>query len=233
MTLTTYFEEIKDRLLADCIACGNCIKKCRVVPYLDGAIEPRKTQKDILSFLGGAQISEAALLKQQSCMQCFGCLDVPCPVGINSMTIAELVAREIELRKEQPWDMPLYPVHEELARKGSTDEEYRRITTPVLEPDAEYLFFPGCNVYKQPDKIMNALTILDAIGNPYSFAPGLEFCCGWTSRGAQGDSGWLQTAAEKLFAFAEKLPVRQMIFWCPTCLSVLEERIKKFGSSCV
>jgi Fe-S oxidoreductase len=197
--------------------------------YLPERPDPRETQRNIVAFLrGGEDLSPPALRKIHSCMRCYGCLDIPCPIKVNSLQINELAAREMHRRGELSWDGPLYPVHDDLSRKGTTAEEYRRIMTPVADRDAAYLFFPGCNVYKQPDKLLNALAVLDAVGEAYSFAPGMEYCCGSSARGINGDVERMQADAEKLFAFAGKLPVRKMIFWCPTCLSMLHDRIMRF-----
>ncbi|MDR2820474.1 MAG: (Fe-S)-binding protein [Desulfovibrio sp.] len=227
--LSEYYEAAKQKVITSCLKCGKCISECRVMPFSRIKIDPRKTQQDIIDFLsGGKELSPAGQFKLNSCMRCYGCLDVQCPIGVNSMLITELLAREIQFRKETPWDIPLYPVHEELARKGTSAEEYERISLERTDVKADYLFFPGCNVYKQPDKILNALDMLDAIGNRYSFAPGLAYCCGSSSRGSGGDADWLQNAAEKLFGLGERLKIKAMIFWCPTCLSVLQSRIRHF-----
>lgn len=224
-----YYARAEEKLKNGCTGCGNCVSGCRAAEYMPSAPEPRRTQKDILEFLrGGEGPSEAAGLKAASCMRCYGCLDVQCPIGINSLQINELIAREMHRRGKLEWDIPLYPVHEGLARQGTTEEEYRRITTPVADGKAACLFFPGCNVYKQPDKLLNALTILDATGEAYSFAPGMLYCCGSSPRGVRGDVEWARQAAEKLFAFAEDLKIKKMIFWCPTCMSVLQDRIRPF-----
>jgi hypothetical protein len=45
-------------------------------------------------------------------------------------------------------------------------------------PNAEYIFYAGCNVYIQPDKILNALDIIGRITDDCTFVPGLDFCCG-------------------------------------------------------
>ncbi|MDR3362723.1 MAG: (Fe-S)-binding protein [Desulfovibrio sp.] len=227
--LSEYYETAKQKVLTSCVRCGKCVSGCRVMPFSRIKPDPRKTQQDIIDFLsGGKELSPAGRFKLNSCMRCYGCLEVQCPIGVNSMLITELLAREIQFRKEKPWDMPLYPIHEGLARKGTTAEEYEKISRERADANADYLFFPGCNVYKQPDKILNALDILDAIGNGYSFAPGLTYCCGSSSRGSRGDADWLQNAAEKLFGLGERLKIKAMIFWCPTCLSVLQSRIRQF-----
>ena len=60
-------------------------------------------------------------------------------------------------------------------------EKYAKISTKVIHKDADILFFPGCNVYYQPDKLLAAFDVLDATGEKYSFLPGLDNCCGNTS----------------------------------------------------
>lgn len=231
--LIDYYDEMEARLLKDCIQCGNCINKCRVMPFTNMNFSPsaKDIQSNILGFLAGTEsLGADAIAKVNSCMRCFGCTHVKCPVGISSMLINELVCRKLELAKSNPWQMQLYPSHDKLARRHSSENEYQRITTPVKNNDGNIMFFPGCNVYKQPDKLLNALTILDEIGIPYSFAPGLEYCCGWSVRGAAGDADWLQDAAKKLIDFADECGTKTLIFWCPTCACVFEERIKRFSS---
>ena len=65
-----------------------------------------------------------------------------------------------------------------LASVQVSEAEYKRITTPTPEQDVKYVFFPGCNVYFQPEKILNALDIMEAIGDSHAFLPGLDYCCG-------------------------------------------------------
>lgn len=161
-------------------------------------------------------------------MGCFGCLDVPCKIGVPSMTINELVKWELAEKKPHYPPEEVFPTQLTLSQQGTTPEEFKRITSPDFK-NAEVLFFPGCNIYNQPDKLLNALTVLDEIGNGYAFAPGLEYCCGM-ARGCIGDAQWAQNKGEKLMALAEKLNIQTMVFWCPTCLCVLEDRIKKFDT---
>jgi Fe-S oxidoreductase len=144
------------------------------------------------------------------------------------MLIVELIARKTQLAKEHPWGMPLYPVHAALAEERSSAAEYGRISELSLKPGSGLVFFPGCNVYKQPDKLLNALDIMDAIGKDYSFLPGLAYCCGASVRGNSGDADWLQGSAEKLFGLAEELGAKKMVFWCHTCLSVLHNQVRHF-----
>jgi Fe-S oxidoreductase len=144
------------------------------------------------------------------------------------MMIAELFDRETQLRRDKPFDMPDYPVHDGLARAGTSPEEYVRITTERIKTGAKTLFFPGCNVYKQPDKLLCALFLLDACGEEYSFLPGMKHCCGWTPGGCAGDAESLQERAEQLMARIEGSGASQAVFWCPTCLCIIKEKMRHF-----
>ncbi|MDR3176588.1 MAG: (Fe-S)-binding protein [Desulfovibrio sp.] len=229
MKLADYYEDSANRLINDCIRCGSCVTGCRAVAFSGKDIDPVAVQDEIINFLrGGNELGPAAQFKFKSCMRCYGCLDLRCPIGLNPMLIVELVARKMQLAKENPWSMPLYPVHAALAEKRSSAAEYARISELSPKPESGLVFFPGCNVYKQPDKLLNALDILDAIGKDYSFLPGLAYCCGASARGNSGDAAWLQESAEKLFGLAEELGAKRMVFWCHTCLSVLYNQVKLF-----
>jgi Fe-S oxidoreductase len=96
-------------------------------------------------------------------------------------------------------------------------EDYQKITTPSPKGAASYVFFSGCNVYYQPEKLLNALDIIDLITDDYAFVPGLDFCCG----NVHIYSGAIGKAAKTSLALIEKFsaynPVT-VIFWCPTCL---------------
>nr|WP_282959055.1 (Fe-S)-binding protein [Desulfobacter hydrogenophilus] len=76
--------------------------------------------------------------------------------------------------------------------------------------------FPGCNVYFQPEKLLNALDIMDAIGDDYSFLPGLDYCCSDSHLffGAVKEGG--KKAEELITALSEFNP-KTVILWCPTC----------------
>ena len=150
------------------------------------------------------------------------------PIGLDSLLINELVRRAAEGRKEEPYSMPLYDNHMQRSLEFTNSGEFARITTPLHTPGTEYVLFPGCNIYRQPDKILNMLDIMDAIGTPYSFIPGMQYCCGLSPRGSEGDSDWLQDSAERLISKAVELGAKTVIFWCPTCACNLEYRVEKF-----
>ena len=106
--------------------------------------------------------------------------------------------------------------HRILASVQVSEDEYKRITTPAPEQDVKYLFFPGCNVYRQPEIILNALDIMTTIGDPYPFLPGLDYCCGdnhlFFGRQEEGSC-----VADEFIAKAARYNPEAVILWCPTC----------------
>ncbi len=225
--LQIIYSQAKQKIIHNCIKCGNCINQCKSVKITNQHFNVADVQSNIIAFLDGTEtLSDESLKKVNSCMGCFGCLDIKCKINVPSMIINELVKWDLSDKNSYIPSEEIYPTQIDQAKRLTTREEFFRITSPAYH-DSDYLFFPGCNVYNQPDKLLNALTILDEIGKPYSFAPGLEYCCGF-ARGCMGDAEWLGKNAEKLVALAESLKIKTLILWCPTCLCVFEDRIKKF-----
>jgi len=59
-----------------------------------------------------------------------------------------------------------------LKGQGSTlDGE--NMLNPLLQRHP--VFFLGCNVYFQPEKILNAMDIIDAIGDDYAFLSAVDY----------------------------------------------------------
>jgi Fe-S oxidoreductase len=107
-------------------------------------------------------------------------------------------------------------IHRVLASIQVSGSDYRKITKPSNKKNARYVFFPGCNVYFQPEKILNALDIMDAIGDNYAFLPGLDYCCGDSCMfKGEIDKGGQQ--AESLITTIADFKPEAVILWCPTC----------------
>lgn len=224
MQLQEMYQDAKSKVIHDCIKCGNCISQCKAIELTSQQFDVYRTQENIIRYLDGFDaLTEEGQLKVNACMSCFGCLDIPCPIGVSSMTINELVRWSLTDKTTSPTYDEIFATQHRLAREGTTPDEFQRIMTPDRKK-SDILFFPGCNVYNQPDKLLNALTIMDEIGKDYSFAPGLEYCCG-IARGYIGDAEWYESSAGKLVALAEELSIKTMVLWCPTCLCAFEDKI--------
>lgn len=227
LRLSDHYDACEEKLLTRCIECGQCVDECRIMKTIPDAPAAGEIISGIKDFLRGGELSAPASLKTTACMGCYGCVDSKCPIGLDSLRINELVMRAVQRRKKEPFSMTLYDNHMERSREFTNQDEFARITTPLHIPGAKYVLFPGCNVYRQPDKILNMFDIMDTIGNPYSFIPGIQYCCGLSPRGTEGDADWLQDSMERLISKAVEFGAETIIFWCPTCVCNLEYRVKK------
>jgi Fe-S oxidoreductase len=222
--LSQYYEEIMNNLLDECIECGLCVSACPIVKHTDIAdLNPKDIQKDLINFLKTGEMKDTVYTKAYSCMECFRCSDSPCPKGFNSLLINEIIkwknACNIsensleEPAKEKDDD---YMAQKVLASIQVSDMDYEKIFTDSKKQKAKYVFFPGCNVYRQPEKILNALDILDRITDDYAFVPGLDYCCGdLYIYSAKPDKA--TEVSRKLINKISSYSPHKVILWCPTC----------------
>jgi len=181
---------------------------------------PRDIQKGVFDFVAGGAHGNAAHTKAFACMECFKCTAGICPKGLNPMLINELIKGDYiaQGRETRAYGDARDPdsVHRVLAGVQTSGDEYRRITTVSDRERARYVFFPGCNVYFQPDMILNAMDIMDAIGDEYAFLPGLDYCCG-DGILFLGDIADGTARAEELLDAIVRFRPEAVILWCPTC----------------
>jgi len=228
-SLKEYFDLSREKFLNQCVECGQCVENCKVMEFLPKPPDAAAAISGYKDYLRGGELSAAAHLKLDNCMRCYGCVrDDYCPIGLDSMLLNEMIWRERDLRTENPFSRVQYPDHMERIRRFANEEEQERILTERIVPGAEVVLFPGCNVYRQPDKVLNMLDIMDAIGIPYSFLPGMKYCCGQGNRGGWGDAQWLQYAAENLFDRIAEIGAKKLVLWCPTCACNIAYRVEKF-----
>lgn len=218
--LDRYFKE-KQRFLENCTQCGLCAKGCPVLPHTDNNdISSRDIQKGVFDYMEQGVPNRLAFTKAFACMECFKCTVGMCPEDLNPMMVNELIKGEYiaaGLAEGIPNDSNrLDSVHRVIARLQVSASEYDRITTENSRKSARYLFFPGCNVYFQPDKILNALDLLDAIGHEYTFLPGLVNCCG-NDRLFAGDIHNGSRDAGDLVKAISRYQPEAVVLWCPTC----------------
>lgn len=233
MHFIDYLQSEKQRTLENCTRCGQCIKKCPIIEKSAlSQARPREIQGAVLDFLRNGAATQQVLDRVNSCMQCYGCLSL-CPEGLNPLLTIYTCMYEMEekgIRPNPPWD-PKSPelVHRILAAIQTTPGEYDRIFTPSPEKKAATLFFPGCNVYWQPEKILNAMDIMAHIDPGFAFIPGLDFCCGacHLSKGRPQKAGdTFGELMEKIAAYAPNT----LVLWCPTCFCQADTFFSPFTS---
>ncbi len=221
MTILDYFANEKRQFLEHCIQCGICADECPILPFTDiSETASQDIQEGVFDSVENGNFNHFAYTKAFACMECFKCTTDVCPQDLNPLLINELVKGLFISQglADSPFSDSQQPDSPQriIASVQVSEDDYKRIMTPTPERDAKYVFFPGCNVYFQPEKILNALDIMDAIGDPYAFLTGLDYCCGDNHLffGHQKEGSH---AGEELIAKAGRYHPNTMILWCPTC----------------
>ena len=221
MTILSYCENEKQRFLENCVQCGLCAEACPILSYTDiSKIDSSDVQAGVFDFVENGMPNQEAYTKAFACMECFKCTTDICPQDLNPMLVNEFIKGEYISRgladRAYGDAMQTDSVHRVLASVQVSAMDYRRITEPSVKERTRYVFFPGCNVYFQPEKILLALDIMDAIGDDYAFLPGLDYCCGDGSQ-FLGDIKEGGRRAENLVNAVSEYQPEAVILWCPTC----------------
>jgi len=221
MGITDRYAIEKERYLQNCTRCGICAKGCPILPHTDLAErKPAEIQKRVFAFIETGAVDTVVFTRALACMECFKCTTGMCPEDLNPMMILEWVKGEL-IRQERTIN-PISDAaaqdsdHRVLASIQTTPEEYARISAQPKRKRVRKVFFPGCNVYLQPEKLLNAMDILDALEEDWVLLPGLDHCC--------GDSGLyvgdIADGDRKMGALVDALAgyePEEVILWCPTC----------------
>ncbi len=230
-TLANYYRNEKKRASEKCVECGICAKKCPIIETTELAdLTPKEIQEQIKAYLKTGEANQIVFNRAFSCMQCFQCIDKCCPEGLDPLAVNEIIKWEYRRRKivEMGYGDPkdADSTHRVLAGIQLSAEDYLKISTPSTKETAKYVFFSGCNVYYQPDKLLNALDIMDQITDDYAFVPGLDFCCG----NGHTYCGAIEEAERSSADLIEKLSAynpTMVVFWCPTCLCRFDTTLLK------
>lgn len=228
-TLIHYLNNERNNVLEKCTECGLCIKRCQIIKNTELKNHtPRNIQKEIIKFLKEGTPNEIVYTRAFSCMECFGCVDNYCPQGLNPMLVNDLIKWDyrhnhfIESRYNDPRDKNA--LQRIIASIQISDKDYDKIVTSSPLQKADYVLFPGCNVYFQPDKLLSALDIMDIIDKDWAFVPGLNYCCGEAHIGAGAIEEADHVSAELIDKLSSYNP-KTVIFWCPTCLCRFEKTL--------
>ena len=221
MTLFAHYIKEKQRYLENCTQCGLCAEGCPILPFTDiSGISSQDIQEGVLDFIDNEIPNQMAYTKAFACMECFKCTTDMCPEELNPMLVNELIKGEYISKglanRAYSHAKQADSAQRVLASVQVSGIEYNKITTSSDRQSARYVFFAGCNVYFQPEKILNALDIMDAIGDDYTFLPGLDYCCG-DSHLFMGEIGDGIKSAEELVETIAGFQPEAAVLWCPTC----------------
>ncbi len=226
-----YYEVERQKIIKNCIQCGLCIDACQVVKRDDFSVDYKALQKKVIGFLKEPYRDDDLEFKSSSCMACFKCTDNVCPVKLNPLVINETIKWDY---KTMGFNTPKYmnPMSKDsrqrvLASIQVNKEQHKRINTKVINEEADVLFFPGCNVYYQPDKLLATLDVLDYIGEGYSFLPGLDTCCG-NIQMLVGDVEEAENAYRAFIYEVNRIKPKTVVFWCTSCICRMEGIISKY-----
>ncbi|MDR3585006.1 MAG: (Fe-S)-binding protein [Desulfosporosinus sp.] len=230
-SLSQYFEEERNRVIEECSLCGQCIRECPIIEHTDlKDHSPMEVQRKVIDFLTNGEKNDDVYIKAFACMECYKCVKKHCPKGLNPLLINEIIKWQYKLKGHAPipYTDPKdqYAKQRVLASIQVSAEDYKRIFMPTNKKSARYVFFPGCNVYLQPEKVLEALDIMDIIGEDYAFVPGLDFCCGnvYLEAGVV-EKGY--NASQELIAKLSSYNPETVIFWCPTCQCRFDMTVSK------
>ena len=231
MAISEYYENEKRRYLENCIQCGLCAQECPILSYTEKAVDDvSDIQAGVYAFLESGNKNQEAYTKAFACIECFKCTADVCPQDLNPMLINELIKRDYISKglADRAYGDAALPdsTHRVLASVLVSASEYEKITTPSRKKGAGFVFFPGCNVYFQPEKILSALDIMDAIGDEYAYVPGLDHCCG-DGLMFLGDISEGGRRAEDLVSKLSTYQPEAVILWCPTCHCRFDNSITK------
>jgi Fe-S oxidoreductase len=220
--LTKYYQDEKERTKEKCQECGICAKECPIIKHTElKDVTPQAIQKAIKAYLQTGEANKTVFDRAFSCMGCFKCVDKCCPNGLSPMLVNELIKWEysqdkiVEPTYQDPQDEQSW--QRVIASMQVSHDEYQRIFFTTETGDTNFVFFPGCNVYFQPEKILNALDIMNLVGEDFAFVAGLDFCCGNTHL-LYGSIDKAEKTSEHLVQKLSSYHPETVIFWCPTCL---------------
>jgi heterodisulfide reductase subunit D len=200
-----------------CTRCGACVRCCPAWSLTRGR---ELAPADLVGALEG-QLEQGGALDAAlgdwlgGCFECFRC-EAVCRVGARPLRRVEQAKRTLE---------PPIPVADGLdpasaaqrALAALSDLERQRLTTPRIVDGAALAFFPGCNAYADPELVTLMLALLDRVGQPCSFLPGLTSCCGDPGYFA-GERQLGQSLGGSLLRAARDAGAETLLLWCPTCL---------------
>jgi Fe-S oxidoreductase len=221
VAISDHYQKEKQRYLESCSQCGLCAEGCPILPYTDiSEISSQDIQEGVFDFMDSGIPNQEAYTKAFACMECFKCTAEMCPEGLNPMLVKELIKGEYisSGRANKAYGDPMQSdsAQRVLASVQVSASDYRKITTASNKQHARYVFFPGCNVYFQPQKILNSLDIMEAVGDEYAVLPGLDYCCG-DSYLFLGEIDKGSKSAEVLVAAISRFQPEAVVTWCPTC----------------
>jgi len=174
-----------------------------------------------------------------SCTTCRACMEV-CPVYIEHVPkIVEMRRHQVMLQGEFPQELNL--TFKNLERQGNpwgmgahTRTQWTEgLNVPLIadNPDAEYLFWPGCSgaFDQRGQKIVRSIVqLFDQAGVSYAILGKEEKCTGDSARRAGNEMLFQQLAMENIETL-KGYGVKKIVTQCPHCFHTFDKDYREMG----
>lgn len=238
-----------------CVKCGYCHGQCPAEQSKEW-LKPKRINGRIRSYMEEEGFRTGVKGKPptkvvgdlfhldfiSSCTTCGGCNNA-CPVSIDHLSKIIDMRRTIVSEKDMlspnairvfegveeygnPWGKERHLINNNWAKE-------MQIPTMMERPDAEYLFFVGCqgNFDESAQRVAVAFAkILQAAGIDFALLGESEWCCGETVR-RMGNELLFQKTVRKNIASFNVLGVKKILTTCPHCFNTLKNEYPQFGGS--
>jgi Fe-S oxidoreductase/nitrate reductase gamma subunit len=235
-----------------CVKCGYCHGQCpaeqskeRLKPKrINGFIRSTMEEEEFQTDKTGKPVKVVGDLFHldfiQSCTTCGGCNNA-CPVSIDHVSKIidmrrTIVSEKVELSPEarevfegvekygNPWGK------ERLLTKDSWVKEMK-IPTLMEKPEAEYLFYLGCQGDESAKNVAAAFAkILQDAEVDFALLGVNEWCCGETVR-RMGNELLFQKTVRRNIACLNDLGVKKIVTLCPHCFNTFKNEYPEFGGA--
>jgi Fe-S oxidoreductase len=200
-----------------CRLCGECLVRCRYLGY------SRKKAVSEMRKLRDGEDSEVLV----KCMGCHAC-DAFCPYGAEPCAVILGAWRSRRVKTGVPARAEyLLPFSSPNFRRDlpfSAEEKALHQKWASLDPPAETVLYPGCNLLAMP---------LLAVGPIFDRLPvwgSFDLCCSEMYY-RMGLFDVSRSAAGRLSAFYAGRNLKDMVFVCPACANMFKNVLpKKFGA---
>ena len=231
--LIRYYQAQKEHILNTCTACGKCVQVCPIIEKTElKDIAGYNIQKALLEYLAGGEMNDTVYTRIYSCMSCFRCSVDTCPARLDPLLMIEIAKWEAKQRLDKAADdnneNDIQP-EKVLASIQVPATDMARLFHEPEKRKAQTVFFPGCHIYNQPEKVLSALDVMHAIGEDWVYLPGVDNCCGDMSL-FLGDVEKAQGLSDNLIKKLEAFEPQTVVLWCPTCKCRFDEVYQKIYS---
>lgn len=238
-----FLDQQKTKFIEECNLCGKCLKRCPMIPHSKlrdyKAVE---LQKKIIQCFEEDQLSQEVIDFALICSNCRQC-DILCPVeGLRPGCTSEIVKAELyasgkKITESAAFFLPgeKYFAFEVLASLVMKPTEVKWLEeVPKKQKKTEVVYFLGCVAQSSPEKVFTSMDILSQVTRDFvTLGGGIKACCGGlhTFLGQTEDG---ENLGRQLLDNIETLFQPQtVVFWCPTCLSLLKSNFSSYMSDSI